>query len=237
VLAACGRYLYVQPGVTVDPKPLSSAAVHSVAIVTDDELLARRIRDSLAGSAVDVLESAASVTDLSEAAAAASAIVLTGRAGAGRQRTALRAVEERFPGVPRVVIDTLSTSGIHKALDAGASGLVLEAQIEAALAATIRAVCAGQVVIPHQFQSSAVRPALSHREKQTLALVVMGLTNREIATRLYLAESTVKTHLTSVFGKLGVRSRSEAAALVLDPDVKLGASVLGSIGKAPEPQA
>ena len=49
-----------------------------------------------------------------------------------------------------------------------------------------------------------------------------GLTNREIADRLFLAESTVKTHVGSIFGKLGVKSRSEAAALVLDPDAKLG---------------
>ena len=87
---------------------------------------------------------------------------------------------------------------------------------------TIRAVSAGQVVVPRQLSRTAVRPALSHREKQALALLANGFTNRQIAARLFLAESTVKTHLTSVFGKLGVHSRSEAAELVLDPDQKLG---------------
>jgi len=68
----------------------------------------------------------------------------------------------------------------------------------------------------------AVRPPLSHREKQTLALVGLGLTNAEIAHRLYLAESTVKCHLTSIFSKLGVRSRHEAIACAIDQQDGLG---------------
>jgi len=105
--------------------------------------------------------------------------------------------------------------------------------IEGALAPAVRAICTGQVVVPRQSRRHVVRPALSHREKQALALVTAGLSNREIAARLYLAESTVKTHLSSIFGKLGVDSRSEAAALVLDPDEKLGMSVLGSPAEEP----
>jgi DNA-binding CsgD family transcriptional regulator len=58
----------------------------------------------------------------------------------------------------------------------------------------------------------------SLREKQVLQLVADGLTNAEIACRLFLSESTVKSHLSSSFRKLGVSSRSEAAAVVLDAD-------------------
>jgi DNA-binding NarL/FixJ family response regulator len=58
----------------------------------------------------------------------------------------------------------------------------------------------------------------SHRERQVLALLVRGLGNRQIASHLFLAESTVKSHLSSAFQKLGVRSRKEAAALLMDPD-------------------
>jgi DNA-binding NarL/FixJ family response regulator len=70
------------------------------------------------------------------------------------------------------------------------------------------------------------KPAFSHREKQVLRLVADGLTNSEIAERLFLSESTVKSHLSTAFAKLGVRSRKEAAALVLDPEGALGAILL-----------
>jgi DNA-binding NarL/FixJ family response regulator len=53
-----------------------------------------------------------------------------------------------------------------------------------------------------------------------------GLTNRQIAARLYLAESTVKTHVASAFAKLGVRSRKDAVAVLLDPDEGLAATAL-----------
>ena len=59
---------------------------------------------------------------------------------------------------------------------------------------------------------------LTTREKQILTLMVTGQTNSQIASELFLAESTVKSHLSSAFGKLGVSSRSEAAAVILDPD-------------------
>src|SRR3954447_4277092 len=68
--------------------------------------------------------------------------------------------------------------------------------------------------------------ALLHREKQVLALVAMGYTNGEVAAKLCLAESTVKTHLSSCFDKLGVRSRREAAALVADESNGVGTRVV-----------
>ncbi|MGI8730479.1 MAG: helix-turn-helix domain-containing protein, partial [Solirubrobacteraceae bacterium] len=66
------------------------------------------------------------------------------------------------------------------------------------------------------------RPTLSGREKQVLSMVVMGLSNKVIAARLFLAESTVKCHLSSAFSKLGVRSRNEAADLILHSGAELG---------------
>ena len=89
-----------------------------------------------------------------------------------------------------------------------------------------RSALAGQVSLPRELHRCAVRPAFSHREKQVLALVVRGLGNRQIAARLFLSESTVKSHLASAFQKLGVRSRKEAATVLLDPDEGLGASIL-----------
>ena len=64
------------------------------------------------------------------------------------------------------------------------------------------------------------------REKQVLRLVVSGLRNGEIAAKLFLAESTVKSHLSSAFSKLGVRSRSEAVAVILDVESQAGRWIL-----------
>jgi DNA-binding NarL/FixJ family response regulator len=203
------------------------ASICSVAVVSSNDLALARIRETLSAEAIVLLDCAADVAELSADAAGASAVVLTcGRATTERQAL-IRAVGEQFPDVPIVVIAPMSGNGVHKSLEAGAAGLVLDSEIENALAATIRAVCTGQIVVPQRFRRNATRPVLSHREKETLALLATGLTNRQIAARLYLAESTVKTHLTSIFGKLGVVSRSEAAALVLDPDLKLGLTLPG----------
>jgi DNA-binding NarL/FixJ family response regulator len=54
---------------------------------------------------------------------------------------------------------------------------------------------------------------LSTREEEVLRLVAEGLTNKEIAQRLILTENTVKTHVTSLFNKLGVDSRAQAVAV------------------------
>lgn len=110
--------------------------------------------------------------------------------------------------------------------DAGADGVVLASQMQSALGPTIGAVSAGQTVIPRDLRPSVANPFLSYRERQVLGMVVMGFTNCEIGSRLFLAESTVKSHLSSAFSKLGVRSRSEASALILDPEGPLGTGIL-----------
>jgi DNA-binding NarL/FixJ family response regulator len=105
--------------------------------------------------------------------------------------------------------------------------VVNEAELEATLVATTQAVLVGNICVPRKLHRCLFKPAFSHRERQVLALVVRGFGNRQIAARLFLAESTVKSHLASAFQKLGVRSRKEAAALLMDPDEGLGASVIG----------
>jgi DNA-binding NarL/FixJ family response regulator len=108
---------------------------------------------------------------------------------------------------------------VRTALKAGAHGILLLPEVETGLPAAIRAACAGYVVISAEVAYGAMESAaLSHREKQVLGMVVMGLTNRQISEKLFLAESTVKGHLSSTFDKLGVSSRSEAAAVILDPN-------------------
>jgi DNA-binding NarL/FixJ family response regulator len=129
-----------------------------------------------------------------------------------------------------VVMPFDSPRGIRSALEAGADGVVFEPELDQALVPTLRAVFAGQVAVPSVARRQVGRPILSRRERETLALVVMGLTNAEIGARLYLAESTVKSHLCSAFAKLGVRSRNEAAALILDPAEGLGPGILDLAG-------
>jgi DNA-binding NarL/FixJ family response regulator len=112
-------------------------------------------------------------------------------------------------------------------LEAGASGVLLERELASALGPCLKAVRAGQVCVPKVHASQLEPPPLSAREKQVLGLVVMGHTNGEIASRLFLAESTVKSHLSSAFGKLGVRSRNEAVEAILGSERGPGAGILG----------
>jgi DNA-binding NarL/FixJ family response regulator len=63
------------------------------------------------------------------------------------------------------------------------------------------------------------RGPLTKRQQEVLRLAAEGRGNAEIAHTLYLSESTVKAHLSAAFAKVGIRSRSEASALLLDPDM------------------
>ena len=125
-----------------------------------------------------------------------------------------------------VVCDRSGQRDTRKALDAGANGLVALEEVEDALLPVIEVVRAGQVSVPSAARSEAGGKVLTAREKQILGQVVLGMSNAEIAAKLFLAESTVKSHLSSAFAKLGVASRNEAAALILDPAGGLGLGIL-----------
>jgi len=118
---------------------------------------------------------------------------------------------------------------VRRALELGVDGIVLKESVEGALAPVVAAVCAGQVSAPSRQRRAVQARALTTREKQVLMLVVTGLTNSQIAAELFLAESTVKSHLSSAFSKLAVSSRSEAAALILDPERRRGLGI-GKVG-------
>lgn len=139
---------------------------------------------------------------------------------------ALRTLAARLDGVPLVVLAGTEGRAIRDAIAAGASGFVALEQLPTQFAPTVEAVCAGQLAVPVQFRQALAKPVLSPREKQIMAMVVMGFSNREIANRLYLAETTIKSHLSSAFVKLGVRSRHEATSLILDSANGLGTGIL-----------
>jgi two-component system, NarL family, response regulator DesR len=143
------------------------------------------------------------------------------------EREAVSRLREDAPHVALVVVvGRPGPRSARDALAAGADALVLADEAGKSLGPAVRAALSGQVALPRSFGDGFRRPALSRREKQVLGLVVMGLLNAEIATKLHVTESTVKSHLTSCFAKLGVRTRSEATALILDPEGGLGLGVL-----------
>lgn len=139
----------------------------------------------------------------------------------------IRAIRGLALTAPLVVVGTFSSPrAVREAIDNGADGLVTVESLEDALAPTLDAVCAGQIAFPREVRSHVWRPLLSTREKQILGMVVLGFTNGEIARKLVVAESTVKSHLSSSFRKLGVRSRMEASELILDAERGLGTGIL-----------
>jgi DNA-binding NarL/FixJ family response regulator len=125
-----------------------------------------------------------------------------------------------------VAVSEATPADARRLLVDGVAGVVFQDQAEHALAPTLRAVLSGQVAYPGELMPSNLRRTLSKREKQVLGMVVLGFSNAEIAAKLYVSESTVKSHLSSAFARLGVRSRKDAAALILDPDAGFGTGIL-----------
>lgn len=195
----------------VDPPPPPVIAIAASAEMLD------RIGAALEGQGVPILAEIGDPDDVTGFETDASTIVVFAcDVDAPREMTSLRRLrrEVRQPAV--VVISPPATgTGVRRALDAGADAIVFEPELELTLTTAVRAVAIGQSVVPRKLRASVERPVLSHRESQVLALVRDGLTNAEIAERLYLAESTIKSHLSSIFTKFGVRSRKEVAAAAM----------------------
>jgi DNA-binding NarL/FixJ family response regulator len=122
---------------------------------------------------------------------------------------------------------------VYAGLRAGASGFLLKDTLAVELVAAIRAVLAGDAVIapsatrrlierfleatpPDPAEQAAALAPLTTREHEVLTLLGRGLSNAEIAQRLYLSEATVKTHVGRVLGKLGLRDRIQAVVLAYE---------------------
>jgi DNA-binding NarL/FixJ family response regulator len=146
---------------------------------------------------------------------------------------ATRAIKECWPEIRVVFLTTFDDRELIQAgLRAGASGYVLKDITAEQLAATIYGVAAGQVLLHPDVASEVIAsfgalsplvtapatPAfggiqspLTEREREILALLARGASNREISESLYIAGGTVKNHLSNILGKLGVRDRTQAA--------------------------
>lgn len=139
----------------------------------------------------------------------------------------VRALRDAGKATKVILISERSGTGdVRRALDAGVRALIALNEVEGALRSVIEVVRASQVSVPSARSGELRKQVLTAREKQILGLVVMSMTNAEIAAKLFLAESTVKSHLSSAFAKLGVSSRSEAANLILDPQSGAGLGIL-----------
>lgn len=138
------------------------------------------------------------------------------------------------PRPPKVLILTTFDLDeyVYQALRAGASGFLLKSAPPRELADAVRAVASGDVLLAPRItrrliEDFVARPRqggppglaadrLTPRETQVLLLIARGLSNAEIAARLYLSEPTVKTHVTRVLAKLRVRDRVHAVVLAYE---------------------
>jgi DNA-binding NarL/FixJ family response regulator len=128
-------------------------------------------------------------------------------------------IRELYPGVPLLVLGSqLDLALTWAALKNGADGFVHAQMDPAQVLSAVEVVQKGELAAPRQllryYLSQNENPKiweLSARGREILEMVVEGLSNAQIAGRLYLSESTIKQHLGAVYKVLGVRNRTEAA--------------------------
>jgi DNA-binding NarL/FixJ family response regulator len=213
------------------PNPLGGLAsdIDLAVAVAGDEPARRRIAVALSRDGLSVTAEAPAADELRAAClhGAPHVAVLTRSACHPHTAAAVRTARRQLPRTRVVVVAKEDRSDdVRGAVDSGADAVVVESRLPATLSVTIRAVCAGQACLPRELRRQFDRPALSARERQVVGMVAAGYTNAEIADQLYLAESTIKGHLAAAFNKLGVHTREEAAALVHDPEARLGIALL-----------
>jgi DNA-binding NarL/FixJ family response regulator len=112
------------------------------------------------------------------------------------------------------ILPELDRRAVRAALAAGAEGVVIAAHMVMTLPVVVRSVWRGQASVPREAIGRLDGAPLSHREREVLALAGEGRSNADIAAALFVTESTVKSHLSSVFSKLGINSREEAREML-----------------------
>jgi NarL family two-component system response regulator LiaR len=139
--------------------------------------------------------------------------------------TATRLIRQQCPAVQVLALTSFKEQKlIQNALQAGAIGYLLKNVSADELAQAIRAAHAGRATLSPEAAQALVFAAnqppepghdLTERERAVLALLVEGLNNTQIAGRLVVSPSTIKSHVSNILSKLGVASRSEAVALAV----------------------
>jgi NarL family two-component system response regulator LiaR len=136
-----------------------------------------------------------------------------------------RAVKERCPDTQVIALTSFKEDDlVTGALQAGAIGYLLKNVSADELANAIRAARAGKPTLAAEAAQALIHTAsqprapghdLTAREREVLALMAQGLNNPDIADKLIVGRSTVKFHVSSILGKLGASSRTEAVAMAL----------------------
>ena len=134
--------------------------------------------------------------------------------------TAIKRLSELGLDTRVLVLTTYDTdSDVVPAIEAGATGYLLKDAPRSELLRAVRAAARGEAVLSPSVATrllgqvrAPAREPLSSRELDVLALVARGTSNRDTATRLFISEATVKTHLLHIYAKLGVNDRAAAVA-------------------------
>lgn len=212
--------------------PTARLTTHALAVISDDATLAARVTDVLEreGLEVRLAASGAGAATLDSLDRRPTLIVIRCAHDRRTLDRVLRHAERRYPGAIVVLVIAIGDRvDLSLAVANGADALVREEDLETVLGPAVRAAASGQFSAPTGMLRLLQPPALSHRERQILGLALAGLSNAEIADRLFLAPSTVKTHISAAYRRLGVHSRREATALVFASDHALGRTVLATL--------
>ncbi len=211
----------------------------TVFLLDDHEIVRRGLRDLLEGEGDIVVVGEASTED--EAVGRVLALdpdvaVLDVRLQDGNGIAACREIRSRHPRTACLILTSFTDDeALFEAIMAGAAGYVLKQIRTNDLIDAVRRVASGQNLLDPAVTERVLErlrrgpeederiARLSQQERQVLTLLAEGLTNRQIAERLYLAEKTIKNYVTSVLTKMGMARRTEAAVyaarhLKPDPD-------------------
>ncbi len=138
---------------------------------------------------------------------------------------ALKQLRVEFPALPVLILTTFSDDAhVYSALRAGASGFLLKEMNGDDLVSAIRGAAQGQPQlhpdIARRLMARAPMPddpfeSLTERERDILKLIAKSMSNKEIASQLFLTEMTVKGYVSDLFAKLGVNDRTQAALMAV----------------------